>query len=164
MKLLDVGEMAPDFDAPVQDGSHLRLRDLRGRWVVLYFYPKDRTYGCTREACGFRDDHAELRAEGAEVVGVSRDDAGSHADFARRHELGFPLVADPDSKILEAYRALAWYGWARRVTYLIDPAGRIAKAYAHVNPLDHSRRVVADLRALKQESNKPVPIGTARSP
>lgn len=164
VKAPDVGDPAPDLAGPTQDGSKVQLRDLRGKWVVLYFYPKDGTYGCTKEACAFRDDSHDLRAEGAEVLGVSRDDARSHAAFAARHHLPFRLVADPDSRILDSYGARAWYGWARRITYLIDPAGRIAKVYRRVNPIGHSGRVLADLRRLKQESNKPALIGTTLAP
>lgn len=160
MTRLAPGEEAPDFTAAAQGGQRIRLREFRGQWVILYFYPKDRTYGCTREACSFRDEHAAFRAEGAAVIGVSRDSVESHDEFAAQHNLPFPLIADRGSTILDAYSARAWYGWSKRVTYLIDPSGRIAKRYAHVNPAGHAAQILQDIRRLKLERNTHVPIQT----
>jgi len=120
--------------------------------VVLYFYPKDDTPGCTTEACNFRDDIFELRALGAEVLGVSLDSAESHAKFARKHGLPFPLLSDSEGVVAEKYGCLGnklGFRYAQRHTFIIDPQGRVAKAYRDVDPKVHSRQVIADLAALQ---------------
>ena len=147
--MLAIGGEAPDFAAPDQDGRELRLASLRGRWVVLYFYPKDETKGCTAEACTFRDNLQSLAELGAEVVGVSVQDVDSHREFAAHHRLNFRLVADPDKRITKSYAALGFLGVARRVTYLIDPAGRIRDAYrSEVDPKGHVDHAKGRLREL----------------
>ena len=150
--MLDPGRAAPEFCATDQDGRALRLSSLRGSWVVLYFYPKDETVGCTAEACAFRDNLEAIADLGAVVVGVSVQDAASHRDFAAHHRLNFGLVADPDKRIAKAYDALGFLGVARRITYLIDPEGRIRDAYrSEVDPkghVDHARQRLRDLGAL----------------
>lgn len=113
--------------------------------MVLYFYPKDGTYGCTQEACGFRDLSSEFEARNATIVGVSRDSLESHAAFAARRRLGFPLISDPSGEITRAYGAMTWYGWPRRLTFLIDPKGRIAKVYPVLRAKGHPKRVLHDL-------------------
>lgn len=146
-----VGSPAPEFTLPDQAGRTLRLADFRGRWVVLYFYPKDDTPGCTEEACAFRDDQAALTLLGAQVIGVSLDNSASHAAFARKYSLPFPLLADTDAKVAASYGAVTNYvvaKFARRYTFLIDPQGRIAKAYLNVDTSRHSAEIIADLKRL----------------
>ena len=146
-----VGSPAPEFALPDQAGRTLRLADLRGKWVVLYFYPKDDTPGCTEEACTFRDDQAALTLLGAQVVGVSLDDSASHAAFAKKYSLPFPLLADTDAKVSASYGAvtnLVVAKFAKRYTFLIDPQGRIAKAYLNVDTSRHSAEIIADLKRL----------------
>lgn len=145
------GAPAPDFALPDQAGRTVRLADFRGRWVVLYFYPKDDTPGCTEEACSFRDDQAALTLLGAQVVGVSLDDSASHAAFARKYSLPFPLLADTEAKVSASYGAvtnLVVAKFARRYTFLIDPQGRIARTYLKVDTARHSAEIIADLKRL----------------
>jgi len=149
---LAIGDPAPGFTLADQHGTERRLADYRGEWVVLYFYPKDDTPGCTTEACNFRDDYFALREGGARVLGVSVDSAESHAAFAGKYGLPFPLLADTEHQVTTAYGALGgiWpLRMARRVTYIIDPQGRIAQIYPRVNAKTHSREVIADLDALQ---------------
>jgi peroxiredoxin Q/BCP len=121
-----VGELAPDFEAPTApNGSPLKLSQLRGKPVVLYFYPEADTPGCTTESKGFRDHYPEFRAKNVEVVGVSVDDVQKQCDFAEKYSLPFPLVADTSKSVAKAYGALRESGRARRVTFLIGPDGRI---------------------------------------
>jgi peroxiredoxin Q/BCP len=129
---LEPGTPAPDFTAPLQNGTSLTLSDLRGQRVALYFYPKDDTPGCTRQACSLRDGYADLRDAGVAVVGVSPDDRDSHASFAQKHDLPFPLVSDPDHAIATAYGVYGertLYGrkvvGIQRTTFLIDEGGAI---------------------------------------
>lgn len=146
-----VGAPAPEFALPDQNGRTVRLADFRGKWVVLYFYPKDDTPGCTEEACAFRDDQAALALLGAQVVGVSLDDSASHAAFARKYSLPFPLLADTEAKVSASYGAvtnLVVAKFARRYTFLIDPQGRIARAYLKVDTSRHSAEIIADLKRL----------------
>lgn len=145
------GSAAPELSLPDQSGKIMQLSDMRGQWVVLYFYPKDDTPGCTEEACQFRDDMAALQSLGARIVGISVDDSVSHAAFARKYNLQFPLLADRDGRVADAYGALS--DWlllkvARRYTFLIDPQGRIAKAYLKVDTSRHSAEIIADLKRL----------------
>jgi len=146
---LEVGQEAPDFDLPDHNGNRHRLADYRGRWVVLYFYPKDDTPGCTAEACGFRDDITELRGLGAEVLGVSTDDGASHARFAAKFGLPFPLLADAGGKTARAYGSLLSVGplkAARRHTFLIDPGGRLARIWRKVEAKRHAAAVIEAVR------------------
>lgn len=131
--MLKRGTQAPEFEAPLDDGGTFRLADHRGKAnVVLYFYPRDFTPGCTREACAFRDNYDELRAYGAVLAGVSADDAASHAAFRERHALPFPLIADPQREIIRLYDADGIFGiMTARVTYVIDRAGVIRAALRH---------------------------------
>lgn len=146
-----VGTPAPGFALTDQDSREFRLDSLLGKWVVLYFYPKDDTPGCTKEACSFRDDYAQLLALGAQVVGISVDDNSSHAAFARKHRLPFPLLADRGGVVAKRYGAFSdWLvaSYARRYTFLIDPAGKVAKVYLNVDADNHANEVVADLKRL----------------
>lgn len=149
----DVGQAAPDFELPDQQGKLRRLQDWRGKWLVLYFYPKNDTPGCTEEACTFRDDWLQLQALGAEVVGISVDSSASHAAFAQKYKLPFPLLADEKGEVAARYGTLSdWvvFKYARRYTFVIDPQGRMAKAYRSVDTARHSAEIVADLKQLQQ--------------
>ena len=146
-----VGEMAPEFELPDQDGQLHSLEDYRDQWVVLYFYPKDETPGCTTEACEFRDNIFAFRKINAQILGISLDDVESHQKFAENHGLPFPLLADTDATTSEVYGVKTkMFGMtvAKRQTFLIDPKGEIVKHYAEVNPEGHSLQVLADLREL----------------
>jgi len=149
----EVGAAAPDFSLPDQAGKTHTLADYAGRWLVLYFYPKDDTPGCTTQACNFRDDIVRIRKLGAEVVGVSVDDVASHADFAKKHGLPFPLLADTGGAVAESYgalRDLMVMKMARRVTFIVGPTGRVAQRYLDVDPKAHAAEVVADLQRLQK--------------
>lgn len=152
---LSVGDAAPAFALPDQDGETRSLSDYRGQWLVLYFYPKDDTPGCTTEACSFRDNINRLIAQDAAVLGVSMDSVESHAAFAREYELPFPLLADPDGEVVERYGALSDFmvvKFAKRQTFLIDPDGNIVKIYRKVDPDEHVRDVLDELKALRGET------------
>lgn len=147
-----VGESAPAFRLQDQNGHWRTPADFRGRWLVMYFYPKDFTPGCTTEVCTFRDDIAKLRKAGAEVIGVSLDDVESHAAFAEKYRVPFPLLADADRSVATAYGVLAsrmGMHYAKRTTFLIDPQGKVAKVYADVDPEKNSTQVLGDLTSLK---------------
>jgi peroxiredoxin Q/BCP len=147
------GSAAPDFALTDQSGRTHRLGDYAGRWLVLYFYPRNDTPGCTREACRFRDDIGILGERDAAVVGVSVDDARSHADFARKYQLPFALLSDPDGQTAAAYDSLLNLGvvrFARRRTFIIAPDGRIAARFDKVDPAGHAQEVVRALRTLQQ--------------
>ncbi len=148
--LLEPGSVAPDFEGTNQDGVPVRLRELRGRPVVLYFYPQDDTLGCTREACAFRDDTEAFREAGAVVLGVSVQDESSHREFRDKYRLSFDLVADPDRQITAAFRAVAIHGLAKRVTYVIGPDGRILAAYRRLDPKSHSKEALRVLSGVRR--------------
>jgi len=149
MKLLEIGDKAADFTTTDQDGNEVSLRDFRGRKVVLYFYPKDDTPGCTKEACSFRNGWAAFRRKKVAVLGVSADDEKRHKKFSQKYDLPFPLLADTDKKILKAYKV--WgektlygrkYMGIHRVTYLIDEKGRIAAVWPKVKPDGHAEEIL----------------------
>jgi thioredoxin-dependent peroxiredoxin len=147
-----VGEAAPVFRLQDQNGHWRTPADFHGHWLVLYFYPKDFTPGCTTEVCTFRDDIAKLRKAGADVIGVSLDDVKSHAAFAAKYHVPFPLLADADRSVATRYGVLTEHKgmhYAKRTTFLIDPRGRIAKVYVDVDPEKNSAQVMADLATLK---------------
>jgi peroxiredoxin Q/BCP len=147
------GTAAPDFTLPDQNGKSRQLTEWRGKWVVLYFYPKDDTPGCTEEACTFRDDLAQLSALDAQVVGISVDTTDSHKAFAEKYHLPFPLLADAKAEVATNYGALSdWLVMkvAKRYTFLINPQGKIAKVYLSVDTSRHSADIVNDLRQLRQ--------------
>lgn len=154
--MLEVGQIAPGFRLQDQEGGVRSLADARGSWVVVYFYPRDDTPGCTKEACAFRDDLPRFRGLNALVWGVSADDAQAHQKFARKFDLNFPLLVDPDKSMLEAYGA--WveksrygktYMGVQRITYLIDPEGKVARAWPKVKPDDHAEEVATALAELQ---------------
>ena len=149
--LPNVGEVAPAFKLADQAGKLRSSDDFRGKWLVLYFYPRDDTPGCTEQACTFRDDMHKLTALGAEVVGISVDDSMSHAAFARKYSLPFPLLADDTGSVASSYgsmRSLAIVKFAQRNTFLIDPNGRIAKVYLSVSTSKNSQEIIDDLKLL----------------
>ena len=151
-----VGTVAPAFRLQDQNGHWRSPADYHGHWLVLYFYPKDFTPGCTTEVCTFRDDIVKLRQAGASVVGVSLDDAKSHADFAAKYHVPFPLLADEGGKTAAEYgvlHSMVGMHYARRTTFLIDPQGRIAKVYVDVDPKANSSQVLADLAVLKRATH-----------
>ena len=143
------GQAAPEFKLPDQNGKLHQLKDYTGTWLVLYFYPKDDTPGCTQEACAFRDDLVQLTALGAKVVGVSLDDSSSHAAFAQKYHLPFPLLAGKDTDVATRYGVLlnlGIYKVAKRYTFLINPRGIINKVYDSVETSRHSKEIIDDLR------------------
>ncbi len=153
-ELPQAGKAAPDFKLADQDGQTHALKDYRGKWLVLYFYPKDDTPGCTQEACAFRDDLHLLTGMGAQVVGVSVDDSSSHAGFAKKYHLPFPLLADKSGEVAASYGALMdlrVLKLARRYTFLIDPQGNIGKVYLSVETSRHSKEIIEDLKKLTVE-------------
>jgi thioredoxin-dependent peroxiredoxin len=150
---LETGGKAPEFSLPADDGTTVTLASLRGKNVVLYFYPKDDTSGCTKEACEFRDTWKEVKESGAVVLGVSPDSVSSHQKFKQKYRLPFPLLADTDHRVAAAYGA--WgeksmygrkYQGILRTTFLIDPEGRIARVFEKVRPAGHAAEVLAALR------------------
>ena len=153
-----VGSAAPAFKLQDQNGQWHSLADYRGKWVVIYFYPKDDTPGCTTQACSFRDNVFAFNKEGAVILGVSVDDVASHQAFAAKHGLPFTILADSDKAVTRKYGVLKTYmgvmEMARRDTFIIDPQGRVAKHYESVNPEGHSLLVLQDIRALKAAGGK----------
>jgi peroxiredoxin Q/BCP len=150
---LAVGNPAPKLTLLDQESKTHTLADYRGRWVVLYFYPKDDTPGCTTEACNFRDDLPALRALNVQILGISMDDTKSHARFVEKYRLPFPLLADTEGDVARAYGALWSIGplqLAKRHTFVIDPEGRIAKIYRDVKPVSHSRELQQDIKELQK--------------
>jgi len=148
-----VGQPAPTFTLPSQDGTQISLDSFRGKWVVLYFYPKDMTSGCTIEAHNFQRDQAKFDAANAVILGVSVDTPDSHKQFCTKEGLTFRLLADPEHKVVDAYGSLghfATFTIANRNTFLIDPQGKIVKEWIKVDPSHHSEEVLATLAALKR--------------
>lgn len=149
------GQAAPGFRLQDQKGNWHTLDQYRGKWVVLYFYPKDDTPGCTTEVCTFRDDVAKLHKQNAEVLGVSLDDIKSHEAFAEKYHVPFPLLSDSTQATAKAYGVLATHltlAYARRETFLIDPQGSVARHYKDVDPKANSGQVLADLDELKKKA------------
>ncbi len=147
--MLKEGTAAPNFTANNANGETVRLKDLRGRKVVLYFYPKDDTPGCTKEACSFRDAFVDFRKRGIDVLGVSVDSEASHKKFTAKYRLPFTLLADPDHSIADAYGVYGekkfmgrMYMGVKRITFLIDEKGKIKKVFEKVKPEEHAREVL----------------------
>jgi peroxiredoxin Q/BCP len=154
---LTVGEKAPPFVLPASTGQHISLQALAGKTVVLYFYPRDDTPGCTTEACGFRDSYDTLKAAGVEVLGVSADSPGAHTKFTEKYHLPFPLLSDADKTVAIAYGA-----WGeklvrgrpavgmKRMTFLIDAVGTIQRIWSTVKPAGHAAEVLEHVRKVQQ--------------
>jgi peroxiredoxin Q/BCP len=145
--------IAHDFNLPDENSTLHKLSDYLGKWVIVYFYPKDDTTGCTKEACSFRDAITELQNLGAVILGVSKDSVASHKKFSQKYHLNFPLLSDESLKIIKAYDA--WgkkkfmgreYEGILRTTYLINPKGEIYKVYENVNPTVHAQEIISDLQ------------------
>jgi len=147
------GSKAPTFTLPSQDGTPVSLKKYHGKWVVLYFYPKDMTPGCTVEAHNFQRDLSKFDAANAVILGVSVDSVDSHKEFCTKDSLTFHLLADPEHKVVDEYGSLGHYGTATiasRNTFLIDPHGKIVKVWTKVDPAHHSEDVLATLAELKK--------------
>lgn len=149
---------APDFSLQDSNGKTHTLADYKGKWLVLYFYPKDDTPGCTIEACSLRDARDDIMALGAEVIGVSADDGSSHDKFKAKHTLNFTLLSDPDHTAMNAYGA-----WGKKMfgkegilrrTFIIDPSGTVQKVYGRVTPLGHGEQVIAELKSLQNNLSR----------
>jgi peroxiredoxin Q/BCP len=153
---LNPGDLAPDFSLLDQHQTQQTLSDYRGQWVVVYFYPKNDTPGCTTEACSFRDNINGIIAKQATVFGVSVDSVESHQNFAKTHRLPFSLLSDSDGKVAASYQSILNLGvikFARRNSFIIDPNGVIAKAYKGVDPQTHVAEVLRDLAAFQSAGN-----------
>jgi peroxiredoxin Q/BCP len=144
--LLPVGAAAPDFSTVAHDGQKVELSKLKGKYVVLYFYPKDDTTGCTKEACDFRDNWTVLQKKGVAVFGVSTQDNTSHKAFAAKYSLPFPLLPDDKGEIAAKYKVPVVSGYARRITYLIGKDGKIAHVWPSVNPVGHAGEILAQIQ------------------
>lgn len=147
-----IGSKAPDFTAPSTAGT-FRLSSLRGKWIVLYFYPKSFTPGCTAESCSLRDGFDTLRTLGAEIVGVSTDDLDTQQKFKEKHSLPFVLIADSDKKVVEAYNVKGMFGLAKRRTFIIDPEGIIRAIIEDVNTSNHANQVRQTLEQLRAKKS-----------
>lgn len=152
--MLDVGMTAPDFSLPDQDKKIVSLSDYKGKWLLLYFYPKDNTPGCTAEACGIRDVWQDFLDAGIMVAGVSADSPKKHQTFIADHTLPFTLLSDKDRTVIQKYAAIGEktmfgkiYLGILRISYLIDPKGKIRKVYEKVNPESHAQQILNDFKA-----------------
>ena len=153
---LKVGDKAPNFGLQDQNNIIHTLSDYEGQWIVLYFYPKDDTPGCTTQACDFRDAVKRIIASKAVVFGLSLDSVTSHKLFAEKYNLPFSLLADETGEVSELYDSLSmFYKAAKRNTFIVDPKGNIAKIYLSVNPKTHSEMVLNDLNSIQKASDKP---------
>ena len=149
---LQIGQPAPSFTLPNQNGESISLNDHRGKWVVVYFYPKDDTPGCTTEACSFRDNINALIAKQAVILGISVDSIDSHEEFAKKFKLPFDLLSDEDGKVAKQYDALLNLGlisFTKRHSFIIDPQGKIARIYRNVNPQKHVAEILEELKKLQ---------------
>ncbi|MBH2007444.1 peroxiredoxin [Candidatus Saccharibacteria bacterium] len=144
---------APDFALTDETGKRYSLADFKGEWLVLYFYPKDDTPGCTTEACSLRDARDDLTALGAQVVGVSKDEASAHEKFKAKYNLNFTLLSDPEGVAIDAYGAWGKKQFGKegilRKTFIIDPTGQVLKVYGRVTPVGHGEQVVTELKRLQ---------------
>lgn len=152
---IEIGQTAPDFTLTDQHNQSITLSQQKGQWVVLYFYPKNDTPGCTKEACSFRDNINKLISQKAVILGVSVDSVSSHQDFSKKYQLPFSLLADEDGKVASQYDALLdlkLIKFAKRHSFIIDPAGKVVRIYRDVDPQEHVREVLKDLKSLQQHS------------
>jgi thioredoxin-dependent peroxiredoxin len=152
--VLSAGEQAPAFELLDNEGNLHKLSDYKGQTIVVYFYPRDDTPGCTKEACSFRDAYADFREAGVEVIGISPDNEGSHSKFINKYQLPFVLLSDPDHKVCDAFGAWGLkkmygreYEGVFRTTFVIDPDGVIKHVFENVKPADHSQEVLEVVKA-----------------
>ena len=152
--ILEAGNQAPDFELQDNQGDVRKLSDYAGQTVVVYFYPKDDTPGCTKEACSFRDSYQNFKTAGVEVIGISPDSVKSHSKFSEKHDLPFTLLSDPEHKVCEAYGVWGLkkfmgreYDGVFRTTFVIGPDGKIKKVFKNVKPADHSHEVLEAVKA-----------------
>jgi|TARA_B100000959_G_C14890151_1_gene586356 peroxiredoxin Q/BCP len=153
---LSLNDPAPYFELFDQNGNQHKLTDYNGEWLVLYFYPKDDTPGCTTEACSFRDDIYKIRELKTKIIGVSTDDKESHEKFSKKYNLPFPLLSDKDAVVAKSYGSAFKIGpftMAKRHTFIISPAGKIAMIYRKVDPGSHSNEIIGSLKLLTSEEN-----------
>jgi peroxiredoxin Q/BCP len=151
---LQIGDDAPSFTLNDAQGQTHYLSDYAGKYLVLYFYPKDDTPSCTKEACHFRDDFMQLEKLGAKIVGVSLDSNESHSNFSKKHHLPFPLLTDTNGKVADSYNALTNFyviKIAKRRTFLINPAGKITKIYTSIDTSNHSQKIIDDLKIIQNK-------------
>jgi peroxiredoxin Q/BCP len=156
-KPVKIGNQAPDFTLSDQNNQPQTLSNMQGKWLVLYFYPKDETPGCVAEACSFRDNIVAIKAKNTVVWGVSVDNNQSHADFSKHHQLPFTLLADPDGKVAQRYGSLLnllVFKVAKRHSFIIDPQGHIVKIYRHVTPKAHVAEILEALEKLQNKAIK----------
>ena len=147
-----INSKAPEFNIMDASGNKISLSDFKGKWLVIFFYPKDDTPGCTKEACNFRDDYSAIKLLGAQVVGISLDKITSHQKFKEKHQLPFILLSDSQGKVAKEYGALfkfMFIKFSKRHSFIIDPQGLIRKEYRSVNPTSHSIQIIEDLKALQ---------------
>jgi len=149
--------IAPSFTLQGVGGSQHSLSDFNGTWVILYFYPKDDTPGCTAQACSLRDARDALAEMGADIVGISKDDPSSHEKFKQKHSLNFTLLTDPDAAVISAYGAWGKKMYGRegilRKTFIINPSGEVVKVYGRATPIGHGEKVIADLKDLQAKAS-----------
>jgi len=154
--ILKVGQKAPSISLPDQNGNEHKLSNYKGEWVLIYFYPRDDTPGCTKEACGIRDNFPKFKKSKLNVLGISKDTPESHTKFIKKYKLPFVLLSDVNKKVMKVYGA--WgkkqmmgrsYMGTKRISYLIDKTGKIAKIYLTVKPLVHAEQVLNDLKNLE---------------
>lgn len=154
---MEVPYPAPDFVLPGVDNETHTLSEYRGKWVVLYFYPKDDTPGCTTEACSLRDARDTLAGMGAEIIGISKDDPSSHEKFKQKHSLNFLLLTDADGRVIESYGAWGKKMFGKegilRKTFIINPTGQVVKVYGRVTPLGHGDQVIEELKKQQEETS-----------
>ena len=154
--MLELNQSAPNFELEDAHGISIKLTDYLGSWLVVYFYPKDNTPGCTKEACALRDDSEEFTYLNTKVIGISTDNSASHLNFSEQQSLAFTLLADTDGKVSAAYGVLFKLGplkFSKRHSFIIDPAGNVVKIYRSVSPSLHSQALLQDLRQLQQVSS-----------
>lgn len=146
---IGVGDQAPIFSLPDQYGKYHSLDEYAGKWLLVYFYPKDGTSGCTEQACDLRDSWSELQRLGAAVIGISTQDVQSKQEFSQENNLPFPVLADTQSAAVEAFDSKGWFGMAARKSFLISPNGMIAKVYDDVDPDTHAEVILRDITSLR---------------
>jgi peroxiredoxin Q/BCP len=149
VRMLEIGTKAPDFELQDQNGDIHKLSDYQGQIVLVYFYPKDNTPGCTREACAIRDVWGEFKKAGIKVFGISKDSVDSHKKFEKKFELPFTLLSDPKMSVIKPWGAARLRIGTKRISYLIDKKGNIAKAYSNVKPEEHADEILEDVSLVK---------------